>query len=245
MFLAGRELRAAGLAPSGQMPSPARALSMSNPISVVVTSISAPNQSLHALAKGAEAHGLNFIVMGDTKSPSDFHLAGCDFYDVARQERTGFGYAKLCPTKSYTRKNIGYLIAIAAGAPLVLETDDDNIPREAFWKDRELTIDAPRLAGGGWVNVYGYFSEVNIWPRGLPLDAVQAAVPSFEALRVAATECPIQQGLADGDPDVDAIYRLLLPLPQNFRVDRRVISAQVPGVPSTARTPPGGHKPIR
>ena len=28
--------------------------------------------------------------------------------------------------------------------------------------------------------------------------------------------CPIQQGLADGNPDVDAIFRLVLPLPMNF-----------------------------
>src|SRR5256886_7991772 len=31
--------------------------------------------------------------------------------------------------------------------------------------------------------------------------------------------CPIQQGLADGNPDVDAIYRITLSLPQTFRRD--------------------------
>jgi hypothetical protein len=196
---------------------------MSNPVALVVTSISAPNRSLQALAKGAEAHGLNFIVMGDTKSPSQFQLDSCDFYDVPRQQQTGFSYAKVCPTRSYTRKNIGYLVAMADGSPVILETDDDNIPRDAFWNDRQLKVEAPRLASAGWVNVYAYFTNVNIWPRGLPLDAVQSPTPSFESLRASAAECPIQQGLADGDPDVDAIYRLLLPLPQNFRADRRII----------------------
>ena len=38
---------------------------------------------------------------------------------------------------------------------------------------------------------------------------------------VTDVDCPIQQGLADNDPDVDAIYRLVLPLPQRFRTDRR------------------------
>ena len=32
----------------------------------------------------------------------------------------------------------------------------------------------------------------------------------------AVSDCPIQQGLADENPDVDAIYRLILPLPFDF-----------------------------
>ena len=39
----------------------------------------------------------------------------------------------------------------------------------------------------------------------------------LETLTRTEVVCPIQQGLADGDPDVDAIYRLLLPLPLSFQ----------------------------
>ena len=196
---------------------------MSGVTTLIVTSISAPNRSLNALAEGVREHGLRFIVIGDTKSPSHFQLEGCDFYDVARQEQSGLQFAQLCPTRSYARKNIGYLLAIRGGAPMILETDDDNIPRAEFWSERTVTVEAPRLDGGGWVNVYRYFTEVTMWPRGLPLDAVHAALPDFESLTQSASDCPIQQGLADGDPDVDAIYRLLLPLPQDFRHDRRIV----------------------
>jgi hypothetical protein len=196
---------------------------MSNKIAVVVTSISAPNRSLRALAEGVQAHGYTFLVMGDTKSPAEFQLDGCDFYDVERQRGTGLRYAELCPTRSYTRKNIGYLLAIRSGAPLIVETDDDNIPRPEFWGERRLTVEAPTLDSGGWVNVYSYFCDVTMWPRGLPLDAVHEQHPAFDSLAVTRSECPIQQGLADGDPDVDAVYRLLLPLPQNFRRDRRLV----------------------
>ncbi len=196
---------------------------MSTQAAVVVTSISAPNRSLAALAEGALSHQFRFIVVGDTKSPPDFELDGCDFYDVARQQDSGFSYAKICPTRSYARKNIGYLLAMAAGAPQILETDDDNIPRAPFWGKRELNVQAQRLASAGWANVYRYFTDAMIWPRGLPLDAVQTALPDFNSLASSSAECPIQQGLADGDPDVDAIYRLILPLPQHFRTDRRVI----------------------
>ena len=190
---------------------------------IVVTSISAPNRSLRGLAEGAQAHDCRFLVMGDTKSPPEFQLDGCDFYDVERQRGTDLRYAELCPTRSYTRKNIGYLLAIRSGVKLIVETDDDNIPRAEFWGDRRLEIEAPVLGSGGWINVYSYFCDVTMWPRGLPLDAVHEQHPAIESLPVSRLECPIQQGLADGDPDVDAVYRLLLPLPQNFRRDRRLI----------------------
>jgi len=74
----------------------------------------------------------------------------------------------------------------------------------------------------GHVNVYRYFSEANIWPRGLPLDRILSPLTPFESLPKAEVDCPIQQGLANENPDVDAIYRLTLPLPQSFRRDRRV-----------------------
>ena len=198
---------------------------MTDATAVVVTSISPPNVSLKALAQGAREKRLHFIVVGDTKSPAEFELEGCDFYSVDRQLESSFRLARQCPTRSYARKNIGYLLAIQSGARMIVETDDDNIPRADFWAERQLEIDAPVLGGAGWVNVYRYFCDVTMWPRGLPLDAVHAALPQFDSLPRSRTECPIQQGLADGDPDVDAIYRLLLPLPQDFRHDRRVVLA--------------------
>lgn len=201
----------------------ALASAMTKQIAVVVTSISSPNRSLLALAEGSRSHRFKFIVVGDTKSPVDFELEGCDFQGVERQRESGFRYAQLCPTRSYARKNVGYLLAIRAGAPLIFETDDDNIPRAGFWSERQLHVEAPVLAGAGWVNVYHYFCDVTMWPRGLPLDAVQEKLPEWESLGASRAECPIQQGLADGDPDVDAVYRLLLPLPQDFRGDRRLI----------------------
>ena len=177
---------------------------------------------LRALAAGASASGFEFIVIGDLKSPEQFELEGCDFHSVPRQLESGFRFAELCPTRHYARKNIGYLLAIRAGAPLILETDDDNFPRDGFWTERSMKVSAPALASAGWVNVYRYFSDAVIWPRGLPLDEIQTAPPEFEALQTSESACPIQQGLADENPDVDAIYRLAFPLPQNFRRDRRV-----------------------
>ena len=190
--------------------------------SVVVTSISAPNPVLRELASQCKARGLTFYVIGDVPSPADFSLEGCEFYSLERQRSTGLKLAGLLPTRHYARKNIGYLLAMRAKSGLLLETDDDNLPGPEFWDARQSLQHVRTLSGNGWTNVYAYFTEANIWPRGLPLDAIQVPPPEFDALPEVESDCPIQQGLADGNPDVDAIYRLVLPLPIHFLPNRRV-----------------------
>lgn len=194
---------------------------------VVVTSISGPNQTLHALARGCQAQGHGLIVIGDVASPQEFQLDGCRFYSLKEQLETGLEFAAVCPTRHYARKNLGYLIAARGGATLIIETDDDNMPYDAFWSPRQRDHVVATVPRGGWVNVYRYFSEARIWPRGFPLDRLGDEPPAFDSLSVQNVRCPIQQGLADHDPDVDAIYRLVLPLPQSFRKERRI--AVLPG----------------
>jgi len=183
---------------------------------IVVTSIFEPSPALREIAEGAARAEYQLIVIGDVNSPPDFNLQRCDYYDLASQQKSGLRFAELCPTRHYARKNIGYLLAARGGAPFILETDDDNFPQPEFWRSRQLQNSAPVLRSAGWVNVYRYFTEANIWPRGLPLDAIHHPSPVLSSTKEEVA-CPIQQGLADGNPDVDAIYRITLPLPQTFR----------------------------
>lgn len=195
---------------------------MQEKVAIVVTSISRPNQVLAAIAQGAAEQGYDFFVVGDTKSPAGFSLAGCQYFAVAEQVQSGLAFAAVCPTGHYARKNIGYLLAMRQGATVIVETDDDNIPRPGFFAPRQRCRTVQSLTAGEWVNVYRYFSEALIWPRGLPLTAVNKPLPALASLPAINLDCPIQQGLADENPDVDAIYRLLLPLPQSFSTARAV-----------------------
>jgi len=189
-------------------------------IACVVTSINPPTPAVRELAASACVHGVDLIVVGDTKSPPAFDLDGCRFLSIDDQLATGRRFAAACPTRHYARKNLGYLVAIAEGCQRIVETDDDNFPRESFFDGRQREVRAAVSRMGGWVNAYRYFTDALIWPRGLPLDRIHDAGAAFEDLDVAEVSCPIQQGLADDNPDVDAIYRLILPLPQRFREDR-------------------------
>ena len=185
-------------------------------VALVVTSIAGPNEILTTLARGCRQHGYRFIVIGDVPSPKDFKLDGCEFFGLDEQYQTGLTLATLSPTRHYARKNLGYLLAHRAGARVILETDDDNIPEESFWQSRDRKQSAQVLSDCGWVNVYRYFSEAMLWPRGFPLEHVQDELPPRASLQTANVDCPIQQGLVNENPDVDAIYRLVSSLPQSF-----------------------------
>jgi hypothetical protein len=184
---------------------------------IVVTTINSPNLVLQELAKGSKRNAGECIIIGDTKTPQGFSLTDAKYFDIEAQHKLDFSYAKNAPVRHYARKNIGYLIAMANKASSIIETDDDNFPQPAFFNTRTEIIDLPILDQKGWINVYRYFSDEHVWPRGLPLDEVKQALGELP-MEVQNVLCPIQQGLADGSPDVDAIFRLTSPLEKiNFR----------------------------
>jgi hypothetical protein len=177
---------------------------------------------MRAIVAGLDSAVGKIIIVGDTKSPSDFDLPGARFLGIQEQLECGLDFPRLCPTRHYARKNVGYLLAIRDGADLIQETDDDNLPLAGFFDPIERLVQAPISRQRGWLNVYRYFSDLAIWPRGLPLDAIHGLLADFESLPVETVDCPIQQGLADGNPDVDAVFRLVFPSEVTFKPNRRV-----------------------
>ena len=191
--------------------------------SLVITSIAdQENLILKEFTKECEKNDIPFILIGDTKSPQDFSLEGCNFYSLEGQKRLHFNIANIIPEKHYARKNLGYLIAIEKGTEVIVETDDDNHPRSSFWEKRERYTDSFLLENKGWVNIYKYFSDAHIWPRGFALEKLKDSPPDL--LEKGKVLSPIQQGLADENPDVDAVFRLLFSLPVTFDDERENIA---------------------
>jgi hypothetical protein len=183
--------------------------------SLVITSIAGDTHPILQLyAAKASEYNTKFILIGDTKSPADFSLEGCSFYGVKEQQALPFSLIPLLPYKHYARKNIGYLLAMKNGSEVIIETDDDNIPFDEFWLNREKNFSGYILDEKGWVNIYRYFSSHKIWPRGFALEELNNSLPALD--KIIDFQSPIHQGLADKNPDVDAIYRLISELPQYF-----------------------------
>jgi len=181
---------------------------------IVVTTIQEPTACMRTLSARALADGLQWIVIGDRKGPARFQLNPAELVSIEQQRELPFNLARLLPEKHYARKNLGYLLAISRGCECIYETDDDNAPTEA-WYVRPIEVSAHRLQRRSkvhWANIYAAFSSELIWPRGLPLNwARRPFADDFELEpEPIRTIAPIQQGLANGSPDVDAVWRLTL-----------------------------------
>ena len=193
---------------------------------LVLTTINAPNWVLERFAEGAKARGVHFVVIGDTKTPEPYTLDGVDYYSVERQHEVAGEVSRLIPVRHYARKNVGYLVAAAAGATLIQESDDDNIPHDgdAFWDDLPADHDVDVVTTDGpWLNAYALFSEDGLWPRGYPLEWLgrQGEITATPG----RARGLILQGLADENPDVDAVFRLTRALPLDFQRRKAVMLA--------------------
>jgi hypothetical protein len=176
---------------------------------------------MHALSNRLSAINGRIVVAGDTKGPNSYDLPNTIFLSYEAQLNSGYSLAKKLPTKHYARKNIAYLEAIYQGAQCIYETDDDNKPNNKWNIRNEFLTNCKSVARDkGWVNVYKYFTNELIWPRGIPLNCIRSSelLPLSDLKE--SQRCPIQQGLVNNSPDVDAIWRLVFDRPFYFDPDK-------------------------
>jgi hypothetical protein len=189
---------------------------------IVITSINYPTK---AIKQFAQLKGWSLVVVGDKKTPKDWQLSNCDYLDPEQQQKLGYNICKHLPWNHYTRKNIGYLYAIEHGAKIIFDTDDDNfLMSNTIPLLPESNIMLHCKSESDVINPYAYFGYPEMWPRGYPLEHIQALSElSFKNKNVRPL---VQQFLVDGDPDVDAIYRLTKGIPYISFMHKPAISLE-------------------
>lgn len=182
---------------------------------ITITTI---NKETQGVKKFKSFEKWEVILVGDKKTPfikSDYDLK---YLDLNEQKKLGFKIYSSLPYNHYVRKNIGYLFGIREGANLIYDTDDDNLPYENWAFPEFDGINLEIVNDRKYHNIYSDFSSQSVWPRGFPLDEINqnksSSEYSFETKDIA-----VWQGLADLDPDVDAIHRLLFN--SEIRFDKR------------------------
>jgi hypothetical protein len=178
---------------------------------IVLTTINPPTEGVRRIARRVGEQIA--IVVGDRKTPLGWHHAEVLFLSPDEQLEAGHPigqFAETCPWNHYARKNVGYLFAIGRRCSYILETDDDNLPYDNFGVELAPEVIARGLIGGQrWHNVYRDFTNEKIWPRGFPLELIDSSFQHASTYSPPlSVRAPVQQYLADGDPDVDAVYRL-------------------------------------
>lgn len=191
-----------------------------------------------ALAAQSKFSDVTFVVAGDTNAaPFDTSKFQCrvEYLEPVDQER--FAVSETIGWKTPRRRPIAWLRAVELGPDYILSVDDDNIPPENYFNEwyRVLTTPVasvaaavPPVAPAPWHN-YLRTSDapIEIYPRGFPLPFRQKASTEIQTLAkpVPPAAIGLFQGISLGDPDMDAMTRLVYPkpLPLNTIVEKNYV----------------------
>jgi len=174
--------------------------------SLIITTINKPNKVIKKYLSICTKHKIDYIIIGDKKTP--IYPKKYGLISTLLQKKIKFNIINKLPYNSYSRKNIGYLLAMKKQTEIIVETDDDNYPKDNFFKNLSINKKITQLSGPKWINILKVFSDKNdkIWPRGYPLSLINKQQKlKKKYLNICS---PIQQRMIDGNPDVDAIFRL-------------------------------------
>jgi hypothetical protein len=186
---------------------------------IVTTTINEPTEATLKFRDIAHRDGWNMIVVGDKKTPHESyeklnHIGRSWSFQYLTPERQDYEYLKLSYLigwGSIQRRNVGLIEAYRQGADVVATVDDDNIPYDDWGTDLyvgqaiEVDIYEPEA------DVFDPLSVTehsHLWHRGYPVDLL----PERHKLQYKGKQkrrVLVQADLWDGDPDIDAMARLI------------------------------------
>ena len=103
---------------------------MKKKVTLVLTTINAYNK-IRKIDNLAYKNSVNFVVIGDKKSPKNFKLIYGDYFDVKKQSKLDFNITKKVPI-TLIQEKYRILKAIKLKSKFIIETDDDNEINENF-----------------------------------------------------------------------------------------------------------------
>ena len=172
------------------------------------------------------------IVVGDNKTPQNWQHDKCSYYSISDQKKSEFKIGTQLPENHYTRKNLAYLYAIKSGAAQIIDTDDDNFPEISEWdkllKSEFEILEHAQSEEISFKNIYSYFSNSDIpfWPRGYPLNLLnvnESKINSNDISKTFKKDVGLWQCMVNGDPDIDAIHRLIFKKTPQFNNNQALI----------------------
>ena len=176
-------------------------------IYIATTTINKPTKALQDFAKNKNC---KLIVALDKKSPK-FNLKNSIVLSTKYQEKKWKKLSKLVGWNCIQRRNFAILEAIERGAELIALIDDDNIPYANWFnnilvnkkvKINEITINKSIF------DPIGYTNHKDLWHRGYPLELVNGRKYKKKGKKNITPD--IQANFWEGDPDIDAVCRMLI-----------------------------------
>ncbi len=183
-------------------------------IYIATTTINRPTKALKLFAKNKNC---KLIVSLDKKS-KDFKLKNSIVLSTKYQEKKWPRLSKLVGWNCIQRRNFAILEAYERGAEMIALIDDDNIPYNNWFKNIFLNkqIKCNEIKTNKKIfDPVGYTNHSNLWHRGLPLELVNNRKYKKEKKKLIKPD--IQANFWNGDPDIDAVCRMIFKPECNFK----------------------------
>ena len=174
---------------------------------IVCTSINPPTQ---AIKKFDNFKDWTLIVVGDLKTPKNYKLKNGIFLNKREQNLIDKKLSDLIGWNCIERRNFGILLAKKHNADIIALVDDDNIPYKDWGKN--LLVGKKKF-----INTYDVKTPVfdpisvtkykNLWHRGFPLNLLDQRNAKLVGKKKIMID--VQADFWDGDPDIDAITRVI------------------------------------
>lgn len=186
---------------------------------IVLTTINEPTKATIAFSK---MNDWKLIVVGDTKTPHEsYQNIDCIYLSPQQQENKYKDLSDSIGWKSIQRRNLGFVEAWNLGADLIATVDDDNIPYENWGNKIAVNQDTEVLLYKTNNCVFDPLSITNnnnLWHRGYPIELINIKNKVDQPIKTTIRPL-VQANLWNGDPDIDAIYRLPFKPDVNFTVN--------------------------
>jgi len=215
-------------------------------ISIVTTSIHGP-QFIQEYCKNLKEHNheeeINFIVIGDNKTPEDKWKIDFDysvkFWSLYHQKEW-FNSNKIenlvrfFPENNPRRRNFGYIQALLNNPDIIISIDDDNLPDGDWLSGHINALKSTHLESISSNNIINPCEILDtnhkIFSRGYPISEISIASFGYSPKRKIFKEPVVNLGLWSKSPDVDCLLNLVYPdieskgievgLPRNFSTNQ-------------------------
>jgi hypothetical protein len=160
--------------------------------------------------------------VGDLATPhEEYKQINCVYIDPYNQETKYKDLSDAIGWKSIQRRNIGFVEAWRMGADIVATVDDDNIPYDGWGEDlllgREIEVDCWK-SDNGVFDPLSIIAEGQLWHRGYPIQLIETKNKTSYLGKI-KKRFLVQADLWNGDPDIDAMARIVLRPEVNFPSD--------------------------
>lgn len=190
---------------------------------IVSTTINPPTKAIEAFQAMPD---WDLVVIGDKKTPSDYRLKRGVYVTPEEQEKYDPALSEAIGWNSIQRRNFGFLWAKDMHADIVAVVDDDNIPLPGWGQNllvgKEVEVDYYETDLPAFDPI-GATNHGHLWHRGYPLQLLPKRDYSKKTRQKVRVD--VQADFWDGDPDIDAVCRIIYAPECKFDADRFPLAA--------------------